>query len=82
MKLFCICLSTAAILMMTACASSVTHSPQPVPVLPASLRAPCPPLQHPDDGTAGAILRWAVATIQAYQVCSDRHAETVQAWPR
>ena len=76
-----LCIAISA-LMMTACASSVTHSPQPVPVLPASLRAPCQALNPPHDGSAGAVLRWAVETIRAYQVCSDKHAETVQAWPK
>ena len=68
-------------LTLSSCASSVTHSPAPL-VLPASLRAPCPALVAPDDGSAGSILRWAVETVRAYQVCADRHQETVQAWPR
>lgn len=65
---------------LVSCASS---PPQlPATTIPANLRQPCPALSPPDDGSAGAVLRWAVATVKAYQVCAGRHLETVEAWPK
>lgn len=48
-------------------------------MIPASLRQPCPDLIEPVDGTAGAVLRWGVATARMYRECQDRHRRTVEA---
>ena len=68
-------------LMTTACASSPPQSPAP-PTLPASLRPPCPPLPQPTDGTAAAVLRWAVDVVALYQECASRQANVVGAVQR
>ena len=68
----------ASILM--GCASS-QKLPEP-PDIPANLAAPCPPLSPPTEGTGEALLRWGIATIEAYALCQSRHRELVRAWPR
>ena len=47
--------------------------------LDASLIEPCQKLSQPTDGTGGAILRWALATVDAYADCSARHRGLVEA---
>jgi hypothetical protein len=57
--------------------------PQPAPpVLPASLRQPCPPLTPPPDGTGAAVLRTMVEWAGLYRECADRHQRAVEAVSR
>lgn len=64
--------------MLTGCASSAPPSVEPLQI-PASLRQPCPDLAEPADGTAGALLKWGVATAKLYRECQDRHRRVVEA---
>jgi hypothetical protein len=71
-----VCIATLA---LTGC-TTITTSP-PVK-LDASLRQPCAPLQVPADGTGAAMFTWSRQTVKDYNECADRHARTVEAWPK
>ncbi len=58
-----------AVWMLMACAPSVTLLPDRA-ALPPDLVQPCPSLPPLIDGTAGAVLRWALDTIEQYGECA------------
>jgi hypothetical protein len=45
----------------------------------ASLLQRCPDLQSLDGNTGAEVLTWALATVKAYRICQNRHAELVKA---
>lgn len=75
-----ILLTAMCALMLQGCASSNLQSE--APQLQASLRQPCPQLQPPGDGTGETMLRWSVDLARMYRECRDRHARTVEAFPK
>jgi hypothetical protein len=75
-----LCIATCA-LILTACQSSGTLSPEPT-TIPANLATPCPKLQPPSDGTSAAVLKWIVEAIRESGECRSRHQRLVEAWPK
>ena len=67
-------------LILTGCALTPPQSePQEIP---ANLATPCQPLQHLNDGTGGAVLKWSLAAAKQYADCQSRHKRLVEAWPK
>ena len=63
--------------LLTGCASLQT--PSAPPLVPASLREPCPQLQPPTDGSGATLLRTFVEWATAYRECASRHQALVEA---
>lgn len=71
-----LCTAIVSASTLTACAN--LPAPSAVPI-PPNLRAPCERPTMPQDGSAAAVLRWAVQTATALRECADRHAALVEA---
>lgn len=75
----------AALLMLTACATSKQQSPQPTKPLPldSALAAPCAVLEAPDTLDYDVWQSWLQdVVLRAYGDCAARHAKAVAAWPK
>ena len=73
--------SIAACASLTAACASFEPPSTGRSILDASLTEPCPPLSPPADGTGASVLRWALATVDAYHDCAAskrRLAEAVR----
>ena len=67
-----------SVLAATGCASLTATSTGRTPI-PASLTQPCPPLDLLTEGAGPTVLRWALATVDAYADCAARHQKLVEA---
>lgn len=68
---------TGIALTVTACSSLGKQSILVKPTIPANLKAQCPNLSTPSDGTAKSILLWSVDTVDKYNDCKAKHAALV-----
>lgn len=65
-----------AVYILTGCAvdpSVATHTMQ------ASLRQPCPKLEHLPSGTGEDLYVWALGTVKAYNTCASRQLHETDA---
>lgn len=74
-SLIVLCTALSA-LMTTGCAS---YAPPIEVKIQASLRQPCQQLRDLEGGTGADVLPWALETVKAYRVCSDRHRRLSEA---
>ena len=68
----------AAVFSLQGCLASMPPSTARAPV-DQSLIEPCPPLSPLADGDSKTVLRWSLATVDAYADCSSRHQRLVEA---
>lgn len=70
--------SALAALAITGCSTATQPSSRRSP-LDVSLTEPCPPLGPLADGTGAVVLRWILATTDAYNDCAARHRRLTEA---